>query len=66
MNFLMHADLQQTMATSNNYDYLGMSHFIEELQNLFVDKPFILEMEENYKLLWKFKDCVVEWTLGVS
>jgi hypothetical protein len=23
-------------------------------------------MEENYGLLWQFKDCVVGWTLGVS
>jgi hypothetical protein len=43
-----------------------MFHFIKEFQNPFVDKSFILEMEENYGLLWQFRDCVVGWTLGVS
>jgi hypothetical protein len=54
------------MATSDGYDYSRMSHFIEEFQNPFADKPFISEMEENYGLLWQFKDCVVGWILGVS
>jgi hypothetical protein len=35
------------MDTSDNYDYLGMVHFIEEFQNPFADKPFIAKMEEN-------------------
>jgi hypothetical protein len=48
------------------YDYSGMSHFIEEFQNPFTDRPFISEMVENYGTLWKFRDCVVEWSLGVS
>jgi hypothetical protein len=43
-----------------------MSHFIEEFQNPFTDRPFIYEMEENYGSLWQFKDCVVGWSLGVS
>jgi hypothetical protein len=54
------------MANFDGYEYLGMSHFIEEFQNPFPDKPFITEMEENYGLLWQFKDCVVGWTLGIS
>jgi hypothetical protein len=40
------------MANSDGYDYLGMYHFIEEFNNPFPDKPFIIEMEENYTLLW--------------
>jgi hypothetical protein len=43
-----------------------MSHFIKEFQNPFTDRPFISEMEENYGSLWKFRDCVVGWSLGVS
>jgi hypothetical protein len=54
------------MANSNGYDYLGMFHFIEELQKLFPDTPFITETEENCGLLWQFEDCVVGWILGVS
>jgi hypothetical protein len=54
------------MASMDDYDYSGMSHFIEEFQNPFTDRPFISEMEENYGSLWQFKDCVVGWNLGVS
>jgi hypothetical protein len=54
------------MPTFNDYDYLGMSYFIEEFRKPFSDKPFITEMEENYGSLWQFKDCVVGWILGVS
>jgi hypothetical protein len=54
------------MASTGGYDYSGMSHFIEEFQNPFTDRPFISEMEENYGSLWKFRDCVVGWSLGVS
>jgi hypothetical protein len=54
------------MAFTDGYDYSGMSHFIEEFQNPFTDRPFISEMEENYGSLWKFRDCVVGWSLGVS
>jgi hypothetical protein len=54
------------MSSTDGYDYSGMSHFIEEFQNSFTDRPFISEMEENYRTLWQFKDCVVGWSLGVS
>jgi hypothetical protein len=54
------------MASTNSYDYSGISHFIEEFQNLFIDRPFISEMEENYGTLWQFRNCVVGWSLGVS
>jgi hypothetical protein len=54
------------MASMDDYDYSGMSHFIEEFQNPFTDRPFISEMEENYGSLWQFRDCVVGWSLGVS
>jgi hypothetical protein len=47
------------MASTDAYDYLGMSHFIEEFQNPFTDRPFISEMVENYGTLWKFRDCIV-------
>jgi hypothetical protein len=39
------------MAYSDRYDYSSMSHFIEEFQNPFTDRPFIFEMEENYGML---------------
>jgi hypothetical protein len=42
------------MANTNGYDYLEISHFIEEFQNPFANKSFIIEMEENYGLLWQF------------
>jgi hypothetical protein len=54
------------MASTDGYDYLGMSHFIKEFQNPFTDRPFISEMEENYGFPWKFRDCIVGWSLGVS
>jgi hypothetical protein len=54
------------MASTKGYDYSGMFHFIEELQNLFTDRPFISKMEESYGSLWQFRDCVVGWSLGVS
>ena len=54
------------MACTDGYDYLGMSHFIEEFQNQFPDAPFIHEMEGNYGLFWQFKSCVVGWSLGIS
>jgi hypothetical protein len=54
------------MASTEGYDYSGMSHFIEEFQNPFTDRPFISKMEENYGFLWQFRDCVVGWSLGVS
>ena len=43
-----------------------MSHFIEEFCNPFLDRPFITKMEENYGMLWQFKDCVDQWMLGIS
>ena len=49
----------------DGYDYSRMSHFIEEFQNPFIDRPFIFEMEENYGSLWQFKNCVVGWSRGV-
>jgi hypothetical protein len=30
MNIHLHADLERAMAYSDEYDYFGMSHFIEE------------------------------------
>ena len=54
------------MASMDGYDYSGMSHFIEEFQNPFTNRPFISEMEENYVSLWQFKSCIVGWSLGVS
>jgi hypothetical protein len=54
------------MASTDGYDYSGMSHFIEEFQNPFTDRSFISEMEENYGTLWQFSNCVVGWSLGVS
>jgi hypothetical protein len=54
------------VASTDGYNYSGMSHFIEEFQNPFIDRPFISEMEENYMSLWQFRDCVVGWSLGVS
>jgi hypothetical protein len=54
------------MASTDGYDYSGMSHFIEEFQNPITDRSFISEMEENYGTLWQFSNCVVGWSLGVS
>jgi hypothetical protein len=54
------------MAFSDGYNYSAMSPFIEEFKNPFSDRPFIIEMEENYGSLWQLKNCVIRWTLGVS
>ena len=54
------------MASTDGYDYSRMSHFIEEFQNPFTNRPFISEMGENYGSLWQFTDCVIGWSLGVS
>jgi hypothetical protein len=66
VNIPLHAGLFQTMVYMDGYDYSGMYHFIEEFRNPFADRPFITEMEENYGMLWQFKDCVDRWMLGVS
>jgi hypothetical protein len=62
----MRAGLFQNMAHMDGYDYSSMTHFIEKFRNPFSDRLFITEMEENYGMLWQFKDCVDRWTLGVS
>ena len=54
------------MANTNSYDYSAMSPFIEEFQNSFSNRPFIIELKENYGSLWQLKKCVIGWTLGVS
>ena len=54
------------MAYMDGYDYCSMPHFMEEFHNPFSDRPFITKMEENYKMLWQFKDCVDQWMLGES
>jgi hypothetical protein len=54
------------MAFSDGYNYFAMYSFIEEYRNPFSDRPFIIEMEENYGVLWQLKECVVGWTLRVS
>ena len=53
------------MANSDSYDYSAMSPFIEEFQNRFSDRLFIIELEENYGSLWQLKNCIIGWTLGV-
>ena len=55
-----------SMAFTDGYDYSGVSHFIKEFQNLFIDRSFISKMEENYGTLWQFRNYVVGWSLGVS
>jgi hypothetical protein len=54
----MRAGLFQNMAHMDRYDYSSMTHFIKEFHNPFSDRPLITEMEENYGMLWLFKDCV--------
>jgi hypothetical protein len=54
----MRVGLFQNMAHMNGYDYSSMSHFIEVFRNPFLDRSFITEMEENYGMLWQFKNCV--------
>jgi hypothetical protein len=66
MQSLLSDQIHLSMASADNYDYSGMSHFIEEFQNSFTERPFISKMEENYGYLWQFRDCVVGWNLGVS
>ena len=54
------------MANFDGYDYSAMSPFIEEFRNSFSNRPFIIELEENYGSLWQLKNCIIGWTLGVS
>jgi hypothetical protein len=58
VNIPLRAGIFQNMAYMDGYDYFNMSHFIKEFCNLFSDRPFITEIEENYGMLWQFKDCV--------
>jgi hypothetical protein len=41
-----------------------LTPFIEKFENPF-NEDFIVEEHEDYSSLWKFKDCVKTWTLGV-
>jgi hypothetical protein len=59
-------NLLNSMATSDGYDNFEMCRFIKEFQNPFQYQAFIPEMEEYSGSLWRFKDCVVGWNLGVS
>ena len=54
------------MAEEDNYNYLRSLPLIFEFENPFDNVPFIQEMEENYGKLWQFKDCICNWSLGVS
>ena len=54
------------MAFFDSYNYSAMSSFIKEFQNPFSDRPFIIEMEDNYGILWQLKNCIIKWSLGVS
>ena len=56
----------KAMAISDGYNYSAMSPFIKEFQKPFSERPFITELEENYRSLWQLKNCVIGWTLGVS
>ena len=62
LQFQLHA----AMVEEDSYDYLTSLPFITEFENPFNNMSFIKEMEENYGKLWYFKDCVRNWTLGVS
>ena len=53
------------MEHEDSYNYSISLSFIIEFINPFEGVPFIEEMEENYRKLWQFKDCVRGWTLGV-
>ena len=53
------------MDTEEYYDYSQSSPFLEEFDNPFSNKPFIDELEENYRKLWQFRSCVDSWTLKV-
>ena len=54
------------MDADDQYDYSATSPFMEEFINPYPDKPFVSEFHHNYGKLWTFKECVKEWTFGVS
>ena len=54
------------MDADDNYNYSQSLLFLMEFANPLANQPFIDEMEENYGKLWEFRDCVHNWTLGVS
>ena len=54
------------MDGDDQYDYSATTPFMEEFINPFPDKPFLSEFHDNYGKLWTFKECVKEWTFGVS
>ena len=58
--------LHPQMEQVDNYDYSSSLPFITEIENPFENVPFIKKMEENYSMLWQFKECVQFWTLEVS
>ena len=54
------------MYEDDNYDYSHSFLFIIEFAMSFANMPFVEEMDEKYRKLWKFKKCVHSWTLGLS
>ena len=54
------------MANSDTYNYPAILNYMEPFKSPFGDTSFITEMVFNYGPLWKFKDCVIGWTFGVS
>ena len=54
------------MNIDDDYDYSSTMHYIEPFQSSFGDTPFITLIVSNYGSLWKFKDCVLSWTFGIS
>jgi hypothetical protein len=52
------------MESNDDYDYSALTPSIEKFENPF-NEDFIEEEPEDYGTLWKFRDCVKSWTLGV-
>jgi hypothetical protein len=52
------------MESINHYDCSALTPFIKKIENLF-NEEFIVEEPKDYDTLWKFRNCMKSWTLGV-
>lgn len=52
------------MESTDDYNYSAMTPIIKKFKNLY-NEDFIEEEPKDYNILWKFKECVKSWTLGL-
>jgi hypothetical protein len=51
------------MESTDDYNYLAVTPIIKKFKNLYNEN--FIEEPKDYNNLWKFKECVKSWTLGL-